>query len=183
MSSLNTKKILIVEDEQTSVVLLDAILKKEGYDVVIAHNGRVALSLLEGMKPDLIICDVMMPELNGYEFFKRVRADARTAEIPFIVLTAHTRIGEAFGEMDIEAMLNKPVDREELLEKVRILVSYGKKAAKFMTSSARKKKIQRVVVIIAALTLAALIASALFLKYLTSQISTGEAPGAAEIVE
>jgi|GEM_PF-6726685 len=180
---METKKILIVEDDQTTAAFLDAVLKKEGYDVVIAHNGRIALSLLDGMKPDVIICDVMMPEVNGYEFFKQVRGNSSTSEIPFLVLTAHTQIGEAFGELDIEAMLNKPINTQELLEKLRLFVSYGKKAAKFMPNPARQKKVKRLLLLIAAVTAVIFVAGAGLFMSLTAQVSTGEDSAVADPME
>ena len=118
---MGKKKILIVEDEQTTATLLDSILKKHGYDVVIAHNGKLALSLLNAMRPDIIISDVIMPEINGLEFFKQVRKNENTSHIPFIVLTAHQKIASTFGELDIDASLTKPVVTDDLLKKVEIL--------------------------------------------------------------
>jgi len=132
---MGKKKILVVEDEQTTATLLDSALKKQGYDVVIAHNGKLALSLLEAMRPDIIISDVIMPEINGLEFFKQIRKNENTSHIPFVVLTAHQKIAKTFGELDVDAVLNKPVVINDLLEKIEILSTYGRTAATFVSGS------------------------------------------------
>ena len=79
------KKILVVDDEERLVSLVKAYLQQEGFDVVTANNGRSALITARQEKPDLIILDIMMPELDGYEFMRLHRQERNT---PIIMLTA-----------------------------------------------------------------------------------------------
>lgn len=121
------KNILIVEDDRVASTLLASILKKAGYDVVFADNGKNALKLMAGMKPDLIIADVLMPEMNGYEFYKQVKKKGDTSNIPFIILSSRKDIGEIFIEFDVDDFFSKPIDTEKLLERINILVTSGRK--------------------------------------------------------
>ena len=93
------------------------MLKMEGFETDTAENGREGLEKVRTFKPDLVLCDVMMPELDGHAVIQHLRADKETALIPFIVLTAQSdkndlRIGMNFGADDY---LTKPVIREDLL--------------------------------------------------------------------
>ena len=133
---MDTKKILVVEDDQVTATLLDSILKSQGYDVVIAHNGKMALSLMAGMMPDLIISDVVMPEMNGYDFYKHVKKNSAASNIPFIILTEHNEIGEVFSGFDVDDCFEKPVNTEKLLHKINILITHGR--ATYESSSAAK---------------------------------------------
>ena len=80
-----SKTIMVVDDEKRLVSLVESYLAQEGYRVVTAYNGREALSVATREKPDLIVLDVMMPEMDGYEFMRKHRADSNT---PIILLTA-----------------------------------------------------------------------------------------------
>ncbi len=138
---MGAKKVLVVEDDQTTATMLDSILKKNGYDVVVAHNGKMALLLMQGMAPDLIITDVMMPEMNGYEFYKQVKRTQDTADIPFIVLTSHGDMGEAFTEMDIDEFFSKPIDTIKLLSVVDSLVTKGRDAKKMILGASKRSSL------------------------------------------
>jgi len=81
-------KILVVDDEKHIVKIVEFNLKKKGYDVFIANNGLEALEQVEKNKPDLILLDVMMPEMDGLEVCKRLKNDDRYKDIPIIMLTA-----------------------------------------------------------------------------------------------
>ncbi|MCB0177982.1 MAG: response regulator, partial [Anaerolineae bacterium] len=80
--------ILIVDDEQFGRDTLEGLLTNRGYELVFAHNGPEALAKAEATTPDVILLDVMMPEMNGFEVCKRIRATPHLAEIPIILLTA-----------------------------------------------------------------------------------------------
>lgn len=88
-----SKRILIVDDEIDLSELLSYNLQRAGYDTRLAHDGRAGLEAVESFGPDLVILDVMMPEMSGTEVAQRLRRDARTAHLPVIMLTA--RSGEA----------------------------------------------------------------------------------------
>jgi DNA-binding NarL/FixJ family response regulator len=123
---VNPKRcILIVEDQAPMRRNIALMLELEGFDVVAAENGRAALDAVAARVPDLIICDVMMPVMDGYGVVQALRADPATELIPFIFLTAKTdradlRIGMNFGADDY---LTKPVVRDDLLAAVHSRLS------------------------------------------------------------
>ncbi|KHL92338.1 heme response regulator HssR [Paenibacillus sp. IHB B 3415] len=131
-------KILVVEDDKHVRKLMNAVLKREGYDVVTAENGREALEVLEVQHIDLIILDIMMPEMDGYEFAEELKeADNR---IPILMATAKQlpedkKKGFRLGTDDY---MTKPVDTEEMLLRIQALLRRSQIA------SARKLVIGRV---------------------------------------
>ena len=95
-----SKTIMVVDDEKRLVSLVETYLTQEGYRVVIAHNGRDALTVAHREKPDLIVLDVMMPEMDGYEFLRKHRAENST---PIILLTARVDDEEKVIGLEIGA--------------------------------------------------------------------------------
>lgn len=115
------KKILLVEDEIELRDNIRLLLESEGYKVTLAENGLDALKVIEKDNPDLIISDIMMPFMNGYELFDTVKEDLKTKIIPFIFLTAKSdkhsiRYGMNLGADDY---LTKPFTQEDLLQSVK----------------------------------------------------------------
>lgn len=82
------KRVLLVEDEPNIVEPLAFLLQRAGYEVIVRANGRQALDVALSDLPDVVILDVMLPEMDGYEFLRRLRADARAADMPVLMLTA-----------------------------------------------------------------------------------------------
>jgi class 3 adenylate cyclase/tRNA A-37 threonylcarbamoyl transferase component Bud32 len=120
METIAPKKVLVIEDEPSIRNNIMLMLKVERYAAVGAENGRIGLELARKDPPDLILCDVMMPDMDGFAVLEALRAEARFAEIPFIFLTAlddrsSTRRGMNLGADDY---LPKPFTRNELLEAV-----------------------------------------------------------------
>jgi DNA-binding response OmpR family regulator len=115
------KKILAVDDEKHIVRLVQINLQKEGYEVVTASNGREALERVASDKPDLIIMDVMMPEMDGFGALKILKADTATAGIPVIMLTAKAQDADVFQgwKSGADLYLTKPFNPQELLTFVR----------------------------------------------------------------
>ncbi|MGB0582819.1 MAG: response regulator, partial [Limisphaerales bacterium] len=113
--------ILIVDDEPRNCDLLEAILKREGYHLVVAMNGQEALLQTLDHKPDLVLLDVMMPDINGYEVCETIRADPDLAEIPVIMITAlDDRDSRLKGiEAGADDFLTKPVDSLDLKARVK----------------------------------------------------------------
>src|SRR5215207_7439380 len=83
-----TKRILVADDEPSVCQLLELVLKSEGYEVIIAYNGDQLVRLAQGHMPDLLLIDLMMPQIDGYEAIRQLRNDTRTAHLPMIILTA-----------------------------------------------------------------------------------------------
>ena len=115
------KKILVIEDEPEMRRNLTTILRLEKFHPLAAENGRVGVELAKKEKPDLILCDVMMPELDGYGVIAALHADAGTVTIPFIFLTAKGEKPDVRAGMNLGAddYLTKPVAKADLLAAIR----------------------------------------------------------------
>ncbi len=118
-------KILIVDDNVDAVELLEKRLRSEGYDTAEAYDGEEGLKKVVEYNPDLIILDVMMPKLDGYEVCKRLKIDENTRYIPVLMLTAKSDVESKVKGFDIGAddYLPKPFDYKELSARVRSLLS------------------------------------------------------------
>ena len=118
------KTILAVDDEPHILRLIQFTLERAGYEVVTAQNGAEALKVIDGRRPALIISDVMMPYVNGFEFLRRLRANSQTADIPVILLTVRssdTDISDAWS-MGVDLYLPKPFMPAELISFVERLL-------------------------------------------------------------
>ncbi len=111
------RKILVVDDESSMRFLLRMVLETGGFEVVEAHHGAVALERVKEEEPDLVVTDLMMPVMNGRELIGRLRADAKTAGIPILVLSSKpdAEVTEADG------FLRKPFEIDALLDTARSL--------------------------------------------------------------
>ena len=121
-------RILAVDDEPNIVRLIQVNLERQGYQVETANNGAQALEKIRASRPDLVVSDVMMPEMDGFELLRSIRADARLADLPVIMLTAKAQDVDVMrgysGGADM--YLTKPFNPIELLNFVkRILASGG----------------------------------------------------------
>jgi DNA-binding NarL/FixJ family response regulator len=115
------KKILVIEDEPEMRRNLTTVLRLEKFHPLAAENGRVGVELAKKEKPDLILCDVMMPELDGYGVIAALHADPGTVTIPFIFLTAKGEKPDVRAGMNLGAddYLTKPVAKTDLLAAIR----------------------------------------------------------------
>ena len=115
------KKILLVDDSKTSLFLERMILKKGSYEVVTACDGEEGVSKALAERPDLVLMDVVMPRMNGFEALKRLRSERATRDLPVIMVTTRgegPNIETGF-ESGCNGYVTKPVDAAELLAKVR----------------------------------------------------------------
>jgi two-component system phosphate regulon response regulator PhoB len=121
-------KILVVDDEQDAVDLVAFNLKQAGFQVVTAPDGAEALDKVHKHQPDLIVLDVMMPELDGLEVCKLLRRDSATTGIPILMLTAKaTEVDRILGlELGADDYVTKPFSPRELVLRVRKLLARGK---------------------------------------------------------
>jgi DNA-binding NarL/FixJ family response regulator len=115
------KKILVIEDEADMRRNLTTILRLEQFHPLAAENGQVGVELAKREKPDLILCDVMMPQLDGHGVLQALRDDPATVTIPFIFLTAKGEKADVRSGMNLGAddYLTKPVAKADLLEAIR----------------------------------------------------------------
>lgn len=123
----STIKILLVDDEPNILLALDFLFRREGYQIKTATNGLQALEIAEHFRPDLIILDVMMPGLDGFETAKRLRQEETHNDMKIIFLTAKgaqsdRQTGYAIGG---EYYIVKPFDNDDLLQTVRELLEFG----------------------------------------------------------
>ncbi|NCS87572.1 MAG: hypothetical protein CO127_05510 [Ignavibacteria bacterium CG_4_9_14_3_um_filter_36_18] len=114
-------KVLIVEDEKDTSFILDKLLTKNGYEVVIAHNGQEALELLKNFMPRVILADWTMPVMDGLELCNILKADEKYKLIYFIMLTARASLKDRITGLDVGAddFLVKPIENQELLARIR----------------------------------------------------------------
>ncbi len=116
----NQKKLLLIDDDPNLILLVKDYLEFRGYEVVTAENGREALEVLEKQTPDMIICDVMMPEMDGYSLVSAIRSDSKTSWIPVLFLSAKGQSQDRVKGLNIGAdvYMVKPFEPEELVAQV-----------------------------------------------------------------
>lgn len=114
------KRLLLIDDDPNLILLVKDYLEFRGYEVITAENGREALDVLEQDIPDMIICDVMMPEMDGYSFVKHVRDNERTSWLPVLFLSAKGQSQDRVTGLNTGAdvYMVKPFEPEELVAQV-----------------------------------------------------------------
>jgi len=114
------KTIVLIEDNLEIRENTSEILELEGFRVITASNGRIGFELVTTHKPDIILCDIMMPEMNGYEVFEHLKLDDETSAIPFIFITASAEKSEVQKGLNMGAAgyVRKPFTERELLEAI-----------------------------------------------------------------
>jgi signal transduction histidine kinase len=124
----NQPQILIVDDEPTARDTLEAFLYPENYDLVFANNGSEALNRLQELAPDVILCDVMMPDMDGYEVCERIKINESWRHIPLILITALNSKEDVVRGLDAgaEEFLSKPINGVELRARVRSMLRIKK---------------------------------------------------------
>lgn len=126
-AAVDTKgaSILIVDDNLQNLELLNAYLEDLGYDIRLAHDGLEALAAVEQRQPDIILLDVMMPRMSGYQCCVRLKGNPLTRDIPIVMVTALNEIADVERAVDSGAndFLTKPVNKLELITRVRSLLS------------------------------------------------------------
>ena len=125
-------RLLIVDDERDFVDALVERLEASGFDILKAFNGKEGLEKAHSEKPDLIVLDIMMPEMNGYDVCRKLKFDKAFKDIPIIMLTANfypddIRFGQ---EMGADAYMTKPLELELLLHKINALLRVKRKQLK-----------------------------------------------------
>jgi two-component system phosphate regulon response regulator PhoB/two-component system alkaline phosphatase synthesis response regulator PhoP len=118
------KRVLIVEDEQAIADLVSQALRRHGFETKIAGDGDEALSLIFDLKPDIVILDLMLPQMDGWEVCRRVKNDPETAHIPIMMLTARRSERDAVEGLELGAddYMRKPFSCDELSARVRALL-------------------------------------------------------------
>ena len=120
-----SKRVLIADDEPNIVVSLEFLMKREGHQVSVARDGAAALEAIRRDRPDLVLLDVMMPRLSGFEVCQSVRADEALAGVKILMLTAKGRdtdLAQGLG-VGADAYMTKPFSTKELAAKVRQMLA------------------------------------------------------------
>jgi len=135
------KKILIIEDDYSILDLIAKLLEKLGYEVFLAQDGVKGIELAKLVLPDLIICDIAMPKLDGYDVLKSLSQDPKTNPIPFIYLTAKSekediRKGMLLGA---DSYITKPFTASEIITVIEKKISKYKKETKTIVKDAYEK--------------------------------------------
>ena len=120
-------KILIIDDSNTNVVLLEAVFSGKGYVVETALNAYEAFNSMEKEKPDLILLDLLMPKVSGFDFMENIKNNEEYKDIPVIVISAVSDYDnvQKIKKMGIYDYIKKPVDIEELEDKVERLLNFS----------------------------------------------------------
>jgi len=113
------KNILVVDDDQEILDMTKSLLGKRDFNVATAHNGKDALKILETERPDLILLDVLMPEMDGYTFYKELKKSELTNEIPVLVITGRGKMEDSFKVLGVDGFITKPFLPEQLLNTIK----------------------------------------------------------------
>ncbi len=122
------KTIMVVDDNPDIITIVKTILEGKGYSVFSAFSGAELLNMLKGQKPDLIILDIMMPEMDGLEVLSRLKAMSETATIPVILLTAKVQYEDVLGgyKLGADYYITKPFTSTQLVNGINLLLGEGK---------------------------------------------------------
>ncbi|ADJ27097.1 response regulator [Nitrosococcus watsonii] len=117
--------ILVVDDSSTETHAFRIMLEKKGFTVSFANNGLEGMTKAKTLKPDLILMDVVMPQVNGFQATRKLKRDPETAEIPVIIISAKNQeTDRVWGlRQGAKGYLSKPVDKEELFNKINMLIN------------------------------------------------------------
>lgn len=121
---LSGSRVLIADDNEQNRELLDAYLADEGYEILMANDGRETMDVVEASQPDLILLDIMMPRMSGYEVCEQVKSSPDTQAIPVLMVTALNEMGDIEKAVNAgcDDFLTKPVNQLELKTRVRSLL-------------------------------------------------------------
>lgn len=133
------EKILIVDDDIDTLKLVGLMLERQGYEIVVAGNGELGLSKAAAEMPDLILLDVMMPDMDGYEVTRRLKTDPAVAHIPIVMFTAKTMVDDKVAgfEAGVDDYLTKPTHPAELTAHVKAVLSRSAQALVSVIEKAR----------------------------------------------
>ena len=118
---IRKKKILLVDDSPTAILWQRLILEDDPYDILVANDGEEGIRVAKAERPDLVLLDVVMPRMNGFETLRALRADAALSAMPILMVTTRSEMLNVMEgyESGCNEYITKPVDRTELLTKVR----------------------------------------------------------------
>ena len=124
-------KILVVDDNEKNVELLEAILQAAEFEVLKAYDGKQAMEMVSKQRPDLLLLDIMMPQLDGFQVCEMLRKDPQNAGLPVIMVTAKDKESDIVGSLERGAddYVVKPIDKKSLLGKIVDMLDKAKKGS------------------------------------------------------
>jgi CheY-like chemotaxis protein len=124
-------KVLVVDDNPDSVAIMRGILEGRGYDVAAAHSGTEALQFLKKEKVDVVLLDIMMPEMSGMEVLQRIKEDAATSRLPVILVTAKTQDEDVLSgyQYGADYYITKPFTAKQLVYGIELILGKGESVA------------------------------------------------------
>lgn len=124
MKNTSNCKILVVDDSSTNIVLLEAILNGQGYQIETAQSVKEAFQVIKKETVDLILLDLLMPKVNGYDFLKELKISDSTKDIPVIIVSAVADPENKKKSIEMGALdfINKPIDIQEFLDKIEFIL-------------------------------------------------------------
>jgi len=124
MKEKNPRKILLVDDEAGFADLMRDLLTMDGYEVEIAHDGQEGIEKLKSFAPEVIISDIVMPRLSGFDMFRKIKTDPATSSIPFLFITGFQddRVLQEARKIGVFGILRKPIDIEQIEARLKELL-------------------------------------------------------------
>ena len=121
---MTKKTIMVVDDEPLTVKVVKDLFESEGYKVITASGGKEAIKILKKSKVDLILLDIMMPGMDGWDVCEKIKADKNTEKIPIIFLTAKDdTVSKSMGSLASSDYVTKPFDNKDLIQRVKRIIS------------------------------------------------------------
>jgi two-component system response regulator VicR len=133
MAKTDVMRVICVEDEAEMIDLIRLILSRKGFEVIGANGGKQGLEMIREQKPDLVLLDLMMPDMDGWEVYQQVKADEATRDIPVIVVTAKAQsIDKVLGLhiAKVDDYISKPFSPQELMDSVEQVMNKKRESEK-----------------------------------------------------
>ncbi|HEY4787012.1 MAG TPA: response regulator [Bacteroidales bacterium] len=128
MKKSQTSRILVVDDSSTNIVLLEAILNGQGYEIETAQSVKEAYQIIKKETVNLILLDLLMPRVSGYDFLKEIKGNESTKDIPVIIVSAVADVENRKKSIELGALdfINKPIDIQYFIEKIETVLKKKK---------------------------------------------------------
>lgn len=135
-------KILIVDDDPDILEVTGKSLRNHDYEVVTADNGRLALDVINEEMPDLVLTDVLMPEMDGFTLYKKLKNNSLTNNIPVLIITGRGKMEDAFKVVGADGFLSKPFTSEDLINEIDHVINLAKNRNVFKTGGNKGKVVK-----------------------------------------
>jgi len=118
----SAKTVLVIDDEDTTLKIIENVLTQAGYNVLTSTSGEEGLKIAQENNPDIVITDVVMPNIDGFMLFKKLKSDETTKDQPVLVLSARHNVGDTFHRFGADSFLTKPIDAKLLISEIERLL-------------------------------------------------------------